>query len=94
MEVPPVKVARIIVRNGSMLNLIKGYVECWLFVGQNGRIWINGEADEVLLCRRVIETIASEAHLPGLTDRVKDLLEQFRPGGIDADIGATGTEEE
>ena len=86
LEVPPVKVARIIGKNGSMLNLLKGYVECWLFVGQNGRIWMNGDAEEILLCRKVITTIANEAHLPGLTDRIKALLEEARPGGIDADL--------
>ncbi len=93
IEVPPVKVARIIGKNGSMLNLIKSYVECWMFVGQNGRIWVNGDADEVLLARDVIETIANEAHLPGLTDRIKALLEERRPGGIDADLGTSNEEE-
>ncbi len=86
MEVPPVKVARIIGKNGSMLNLIKEYVECWLFVGQNGRIWINGEPDEVLLAKRAIRLIADEAHLPGLTDRVRAFLEASKPGGVDADL--------
>lgn len=88
LEVPPVKVARIIGRNGSMLNLVKSYIECWMFVGQNGRIWLNGEPDEITLARTVLQTIAAEAHLPGLTDRVKALLESHRPGGIDADLGA------
>ncbi len=82
-EVPPVKVARIIGKNGSMLNLVKGYVECWLYVGQNGRIWINGEADEVLLAREAIEMIARDAHLPGLTDKVRAFLHERKPDGAD-----------
>ncbi len=86
MEVGPVKVARVIGKNGSMLNLIKGYVECWLHVGQNGRIWINGEPKEVLVAKQVIQTIADEAHLPGLTERITALLEKLRPGGLDAGI--------
>lgn len=86
MEVAPVKVARVIGKNGSMLNLIKGYVECWLHVGQNGRIWLNGDPAEVLAAKKVIQTIADEAHLPGLTERVTALLEQLRPGGLDAGI--------
>lgn len=86
VEVSPVKVARVIGKNGSMLNLIKGYVECWLHVGQNGRIWLNGDPNEVLAAKRVIQTIADEAHLPGLTERVTALLEQIRPGGLDAGI--------
>ncbi len=86
MEVAPVKVARIIGKNGSMLNLIKEYVECWLFVGQNGRIWINGEPDEVLLAKGVINMIANEAHLPGLTDRVRAYLEENKPEKADAEL--------
>jgi len=86
LEVGPVKVARVIGKNGSMLNLLKEYVECWLQVGQNGRIWVNGEAKEVLLAKEVIELISREGHLPGLTEKVKDLLEKRRPGGLDAGI--------
>ncbi|MEK6975056.1 MAG: exosome complex RNA-binding protein Rrp4 [Candidatus Thermoplasmatota archaeon] len=86
MEVGPVKVARVIGKNGSMLNLIKGYVECWLHVGQNGRIWLNGEPKEVLMAKKVIQTIADEAHLPGVTERVTAMLEAMRPGGLDAGL--------
>jgi exosome complex component RRP4 len=86
LEVSPVKVARVIGKSGSMLNLLKEYVECWLQVGQNGRIWVNGEPKEVLLAKEVIDTISREGHLPGLTEKVKALLEERRPGGLDAGI--------
>lgn len=86
IEVAPVKVARIIGKNGSMLNLIKEYVECWLYVGQNGRVWIDGDADEVLLAADVINLIAKDAHLPGLTDKVRAMLEERKPGGVDGEI--------
>ncbi|MGB1696942.1 MAG: exosome complex RNA-binding protein Rrp4 [Thermoplasmatota archaeon] len=86
LEIAPVKVARIIGKNGSMLNLIKTYVECWLFVGQNGRVWVNGEPEEVLIAKEVIRKIAAEAHLPGLTDRVRAFLEEKKPGGVDGDL--------
>lgn len=87
-EVPPVRVARVIGKNGSMLNLVKGYVECWLYVGQNGRVWVNGEPSEVLLAREVIEMISRDAHMAGLTDKVRAFLEERKPGGVDADIVA------
>jgi exosome complex component RRP4 len=86
LEVPPTKVARVIGKNGSMLNLLKEYIECWLQVGQNGRIWINGEAKEVLMAKEVIDLIAREGNSPGLTEKVKALLEERRPGGLDAGI--------
>lgn len=86
LEIAPVKVARIIGKNGSMLNLIKSYIECWLFVGQNGRVWVNGEPEEVLLAKEVIRKIAAEAHMPGLTDRISAFLELKKPGGVDGDL--------
>ncbi len=86
MEVAPVKVARVIGKNGSMLNLIKGHIECWLYVGQNGRIWLNGEPDEVLLAKQAIQKVADEAHIPGLTDRMKAWLAQVRPEGVDESL--------
>jgi exosome complex component RRP4 len=89
VEVPPVKVARVIGKSGAMLNMIKEYVECWLLVGQNGRIWLNGNADEVLLAQDAIQAIVDNAHLPGLTERIKALLESRRPGGIDAGLPIT-----
>jgi exosome complex RNA-binding protein Rrp4 len=91
MEVPPVKVARVIGKNGSMLNLLKEYVECWLYVGQNGRVWLNGEPEEVLLAKQTIQKVCDEAHLPGLTDRIRAFLEARKPGGADT---AIATEEE
>jgi exosome complex component RRP4 len=93
-EIPPTKVARVIGKNGSMLNLLKEYVECWLFVGQNGRIWLNGEPGEVLLARSVIQAICDQAHLDGLTERIKAMLEGKRPGGIDAGITIERTKPE
>ncbi|MEA3203176.1 MAG: exosome complex component [Thermoplasmata archaeon] len=93
-EVPPTKVARVIGKNGSMLNLLKEYVECWLFVGQNGRIWLNGAPEEVLLAREVIQSICDQAHLDGLTEKIKAMLEARRPGGIDAGITIERTKPE
>ncbi|MEA3143953.1 MAG: exosome complex component [Thermoplasmata archaeon] len=93
-EVPPTKVARVIGKNGSMLNLLKEYVECWLFVGQNGRIWLNGEPKEVLLAREVIQAICDNAHMDGLTEKIKAMLEKQRPGGIDAGITIERTKPE
>jgi exosome complex component RRP4 len=93
-EVPPTKVARVIGKNGSMLNLLKEYVECWLFVGQNGRIWLNGEPKEVLLAREVLQAICDQAHLDGLTEKIKAMLETHRPGGIDAGITIERTKPE
>lgn len=84
LTVEPARVPRIIGKNGSMINLIKRYADVWLFVGQNGRIWINGDDDGIAIAREAIAKIENEAHIPGLTDRMKAFL-QDRTGktGLD-----------
>ncbi|MEA2069716.1 MAG: KH domain-containing protein, partial [Asgard group archaeon] len=66
-------------RRGSMINTIKQYTNCKIIVGQNGRVWIKGNAfeDEYLVIQ-AIEKVDREAHTKGLTDRVKDFLEDER----------------
>lgn len=76
LEVAPSRVPRVIGRNGSMINLIKKYTDVWLFVGQNGRIWLNGEPEAMDTARAAVRKIEHEAHIPGLTDRVKAFLQE------------------
>lgn len=86
LDISATKVARLIGKNGSMLNLLKEYVECWLFVGQNGRVWLNGDPKEVLLAKEAIQQIVTYGNQPGVTERVKEFLESRKPGGIDAGL--------
>lgn len=76
LEVAPSRVPRVIGRSGSMINLIKKYTDVWLFVGQNGRIWLNGEQKDIDVATMAIRKIEREAHIPGLTDRVKAFLQE------------------
>ena len=72
----PVKVPRIIGKQGSMISLIKEHTNCSLFVGQNGKVWINCEDPEQE--RKVVDVIRmieENAHLPGLTEKVSKFLE-------------------
>jgi exosome complex component RRP4 len=74
IEIESVKVPRVIGRNGSMLALIKEYTGSDIFVGKNGRIYVkNGD---IALSVMALLKISNEAHMSGLTDRVKELLEQ------------------
>lgn len=75
IEVQPSKVPRIIGKQGSMVNMIKDFTGCRVTVGQNGRIWVLGEADMELITVNTIKKIELEAHLSGLTDRIKEYLE-------------------
>ena len=61
INVEPSKVPRIIGKKGSMISLLKKYTKCRIFVGQNGRIWIDGDENGV---NKVINTVTvSYTHL-------------------------------
>jgi len=75
IEVSPSKVPRVIGKTGSMIQMLKNMTGCRIYVGQNGRIWIDGELDNIVRAVRAIRLIEEEAHARGLTERVKQLLE-------------------
>ncbi len=72
IEVEPVKVPRIIGRNASMLELIKGATKTDVFVGKNGRIYLKGGNTATAIL--AILKIARESHTSGLTDRMATYL--------------------
>jgi exosome complex component RRP4 len=75
------KVPRIIGKQGSMVSMIKQYTGCRILVGQNGIVWIQGEDPaKELLAVSTIHKIEREAHVPGLTDNIKEFLEQHKDG--------------
>ena len=74
VEISPSKVPRLIGHGGSMISLIKNATGCSIVVGQNGRVWIDGEACESLRAAEAIDKIERESHIPGLTDRLTRLL--------------------
>lgn len=76
IEVNPHKVPRVIGKEGSMVVMIKQATGCNILVGQNGWIWIDGEPEQEVIAEKAIMKINSEAHLSGLTDRIKEFLEK------------------
>lgn len=75
INVPTPKVPRVVGKQGSMINMIKNMTGCQVVAGQNGRIWIKGEnVDTERMAIDAIRFIDKKAHMPGLTDKVKDLL--------------------
>ena len=82
VEISPVKIPRVLGRKGSMLNTLQDVGECKLRVGQNGRIMIWGKDQRMV--NAVVEAllmIEREAHISGLTDRVRLHLEKAKSGG-------------
>jgi exosome complex component RRP4 len=76
VTVNPHKVPRIIGKQGSMVSMIKQSTNCRIIVGQNGVIWLEGEPKSEIIAVKAIRLIEEQAHLSGLTDRVKDFLEK------------------
>ncbi len=77
IDVKPSRVPRIIGKKKAMLNILIEQTKCTIIVGQNGRIWIrcpNEELEDILV--RAIRKIEAEAHIPGLTERVKRFIEE------------------
>ena len=76
LNVEPSKVPRIIGKKASMISLIKKYTNSRIFVGQNGRIWIDGKPDGVKKVIDTIRMIEEESLSYGLTNKIEDLLKK------------------
>ncbi|HVL87735.1 MAG TPA: exosome complex RNA-binding protein Rrp4 [Candidatus Thermoplasmatota archaeon] len=81
VEIAPTKVPRVIGKNGSMISQIKTATATRTFVGQNGVIWIDGEAPDVAMAIAALRMIEENAHTSGLTDRVRAFLADYKPAG-------------
>jgi exosome complex component RRP4 len=75
-NIEPSKVPRLIGKKGSMITLLKKYTKCRIFVGKNGRIWINGDNENILKVLHVIKKIESESIYYGLTNQIEELLKR------------------
>ncbi len=76
IEIAPSQVPRIIGRKGSMISMLKKYTDCKIFVGQNGRIWIDGDLEGQYLVVKAVKMIEENAQAVGLTDAVENFLKE------------------
>jgi exosome complex component RRP4 len=77
IEVDPVKVPRIIGKQGSMVTLVKNATDCYITVGQNGLIWLKGnDPEKEMIAVETIRKIEKEAHKQGLTDTIQNFLKE------------------
>ncbi len=74
VEMTPSKVPRLIGKAGSMISLIKERTNCFISVGQNGRVWLKGDNEPVAL--KAIKMIEEFSHTPGLTDKISNTLDK------------------
>ncbi len=79
----PAKIPRLIGRKGSMISMLKQAISKDILVGQNGIIWTRcSDERKAELLGDVLAQIEAEAHIPGLTNRIKALLKE-EIGGIE-----------
>jgi len=79
VEISPAKIPRLIGKRGSMISIIRKELSCQIMAGRNGRIWVyskNPSYEEIAV--KVIKKIEQEAHVAGLTDRVKEMIRRLR----------------
>jgi exosome complex component RRP4 len=76
MKVKPAKVPRLIGKSNTMINQIADMTAVRIVVGMNGLVWISGSNDA--LAMSAIARVCEEAHVPGLTMRIKEMLEKSR----------------
>lgn len=71
------KVPRVIGKEGSMIKIIKDATSCDIVVGQNGVVWIKGKSvDDELTAKEAIFFIAEHSFINGLTEKVKEWLDE------------------
>ena len=60
------------------LLLIKEKTGCQIVVGQNGIVWLKGDKEDLAI--RAIQEIEENSHITGLTEKIKEMLENETKG--------------
>ena len=79
VEIEHSKISRVIGKSGSMIQMLKNMSDCRIFVGQNGRIWIDGDEENTEGVAEAIRIIEAESRSANLTDRVREFIEKKLP---------------
>ena len=76
VTISPSKVARLIGKRGSMIQMIEGGTNSQITIGQNGLIVVSCDnSDGLLKAIRAIELVEEKAHIANLTDQISEMLE-------------------
>lgn len=79
VEIEYSKISRVIGKSGTMIQMLKNMTDCRIFVGQNGRIWIDGDDENVEVAAQAIRMIERESRSGNLSDRVREFIEKKLP---------------
>jgi len=77
IDVSSKKVPRVIGKQGSMIAVVKDKTKCRITVGQNGKVWIQGDNPiNEIIAVKAIKEIEKKAHIQGLTDKISEFLDK------------------
>jgi exosome complex component RRP4 len=79
VRVSPARIPRIVGRGGSMIETIVRHTGAQVAVGQNGRIWVDGDPEAIRRVTEVLRMIDDHGQRSGLTDRVESYLLATQP---------------
>jgi exosome complex component RRP4 len=79
VRIAAARVGRVVGRNGSMIETIVRHTGAKITVGQNGRVWVDGDPEAIRRVREVLRQIDEEGMRPGLTERVEGYLRSTAP---------------
>ena len=74
IDINPAKTPRVIGKNKSMVMMIKELTNTSIIVGMNGKVWLNGDPQDIKKAVMAINEIQDRAHTSGLTDYIKSML--------------------
>lgn len=77
-KIDPMKLPRLIGKDGAMINMIKNETNCEVVIGQNGVVWVDGPEDKKALALAAIKLVGEEYHNPDMQEKVKELFENVR----------------
>ncbi|MBJ84337.1 MAG: RNA-binding protein [Euryarchaeota archaeon] len=75
-EIPPHIIPQVIGKGGAMLQSLKSLGQSRIVIGQNGRVWLDGEHDGMRSIRAALGVIRETAHVPGLKERIDALANE------------------
>jgi exosome complex component RRP4 len=77
-KIDPMKLPRLIGKEGAMINMIKNETNCEIVIGQNGVVWVDGEEEKKALALSAIKLVDQEYYNPDLQQKIKELFEHVR----------------
>ena len=81
VHISPARVPRVVGRGGSMIQTITRRTGAQVAIGQNGRIWVDGDAEAIHRVREALRMIAEDGQRAGLTERVDSYLKSTGTSG-------------